>query len=88
MKSMSEAIRSLAGIALLVGLVGGLYFKSRAIDEMHDGNCRVDCVAFSALSAQSVPINRGIAWAYYACEFAVWGGGGILVFSQFLKRSK
>lgn len=79
MRKVSEIIQALAGVAIIFGLIGGLHFKSRAIDAMHDAKCRVDCVAFGALSAKPVNIPRRIAWAYRLCEVAVWGGGGILI---------
>ena len=64
-----------AGYAVIMGLVGGLYFKSRAIDAMHKADCRVDCVAFGGLSDQPVKIPRSIAWAYRLCMAGAWGGG-------------
>lgn len=68
-----------AGYAVIMGLVGGLYFKSRAIDAMHKADCRVDCVAFGGLSDQPVKIPSSIAWAYRLCMAGAWGGGMIIV---------
>ena len=87
-KTLLKILMTIAACAMVVGSVGGIYVKSRAIEAMHKADCQVDCVAFGALSDRPVNIPRWIAWGYYLCMAGVWGGGMILILPEVVRRRR
>jgi hypothetical protein len=56
-----------------VDLIACFYFKSRAIDEMHDPACCKDAVSFSSLTDHPVLISHGTAFGYHLTEWIFLG---------------
>ena len=78
---MARLIKWLRGAVFAcwgVDLLAAYYFKSRAIDEMHDPLCCRYPVWFASLTDHPVLIYRGTALGYHLTQWIFFGCCGLM----------
>ncbi len=63
-----------------------LYFKDRAISEMHNLACCKDAVSFSSLTDHPVLISHGTALGYHLTQWIFFGCSGLAAALHFADR--